>query len=63
LPLRNKRKAGEIFAIQASKDIFFFGKVIRTQIPINDPIMSGGHLVYIFNQSINSGGYSRKLGS
>lgn len=52
--LRKQRKEGEVFVIQPSKDIFFFGKVIRTKISINDQIMNGGHLVFVFNQSSNS---------
>ncbi|MCA1032883.1 immunity 26/phosphotriesterase HocA family protein [Bacillus timonensis] len=50
-PSRNRRKEGEVFVIQPLKDIFFFGKVIRTKISIKDPIMNGGHLVYIFNET------------
>lgn len=48
-PSRKQRKEGEVFVIQPSKGLFFFGKVIRTKIQLSDPIMNGGHLVFIFN--------------
>lgn len=51
---RKQRKEGDVFVIQPSKDLFFYGKVIRTKIQINDPLMNGGHLVYIFNHSATS---------
>jgi hypothetical protein len=50
-PSRKQRKEGEVFVIQPSKDLFFYGKVIKTQIQLSDPIMNGGHLIYIFNHS------------
>jgi hypothetical protein len=53
LPRRTKRQEGEVFVIEPIRNTFFFGKVIRTQIPINDPIMNGGHLVYIYQQTTN----------
>jgi hypothetical protein len=53
-PSRKHRKEGEVFVIQPSKGLFFFGKVIRTKIQLSDPIMNGGHLIYIFNYSSES---------
>jgi hypothetical protein len=53
LPRRTKRQEGEVFVIEPIKNTFIFGKVIRTKIPINDPIMNGGHLVYIYQQTSN----------
>lgn len=53
-PSKTQRKEGEIFVIQPSKNLFFFGKVIRTKIQLSDPIMNGGHLVYIFSHSSSS---------
>jgi hypothetical protein len=50
-PSRKQRKEGEVFVIQPSKDLFFYGKVIKTQIQLSDPIMNGGHLIYIINHS------------
>jgi len=51
LPLRRKRREGEIFIIEPVKNKFYFAKVIKTKIPIDDPIMNEGHLVYVYNQT------------
>ncbi|MBU9723344.1 MULTISPECIES: immunity 26/phosphotriesterase HocA family protein [Bacillaceae] len=53
LPSKKKRQEGEIFIIEPTKNTYFYGKVIRKQIPINDPTMHGGHLVYIYQQTNN----------
>ncbi|MCD8500415.1 MAG: immunity 26/phosphotriesterase HocA family protein [Bacillaceae bacterium] len=53
LPRRNKRQEGEVFIVEPMKDTFLFGKVIRTNIPTNEPTMSGGHLVYIYQETSN----------
>lgn len=53
LPRHKKRKEGEVFVIEPLKDTFLFGKVIRTQIPTIDPNMNGGHLIFIYQQTIN----------
>lgn len=53
LPFRKKRQEGELFVIEPVKNKFFFAKVIRTKISIDDPVMNGGHLVYVFNWTDN----------
>lgn len=53
LPRKRKRIVGEVFVVEPIKNTFFIGKVIRTNIPINDPDMNGGHLVYIYQQASN----------
>lgn len=53
LPFGKKRQEGEIFVIEPVKNKFFFAKMIRTKIPIDDPVMNGGHLVYVFNMTDN----------
>ena len=53
LPSFRKRREGEVFVIEPIKNMYFFAKVIKTQIQIDDSIMNGGHLVYIFKQTDN----------
>lgn len=52
-PFRRKRQVGEVFIIEPMKNKFFFAKIVRVNVPINDPIMNGGHLMYIFSQTNN----------
>lgn len=48
-PSRNKPKQGDVFIIQPIEDVFFFGLVVKSKMEINDPIMNGGHLIFIYN--------------
>lgn len=53
LPRNNKRAVGELFVVEPMKNTFLIGKVIKKQIPSDDPIMNGGHLIYLFQQTSN----------
>ena len=48
-PSRKKRKEGDVFIIQPKEDVFFFGVVVKAKMALKDPIMNGGHLIFIFN--------------
>lgn len=47
---RKKPKQGDIFIIQPKDSLYFYGKVIRTNIYSNDPMINGMNLVYIYNK-------------
>lgn len=48
-PSRKKPIEGDVFIIQPKEDVFFFGLVVKAKMALNDPIMNGGHLIFIFN--------------
>ena len=48
-PSRKKPKEGDVFIISPKEDVFLFGLVVKAQMALNDPIMNGGHLIFIFN--------------
>ena len=48
-PSRKKPKEGDVFIIQPKEDVFFLGLVVKAKMALNDPIMNGGHLIFIFN--------------
>lgn len=47
---RKKPKAGDVFVVQPEKDIFYFGKVIQTDIVSSDSFINGMSLIYIYNR-------------
>lgn len=51
IPSRKGPKEGDIFVIQPKKDIYLFGKVIRTKIPNKDPMINGWSLIYLYQSS------------
>lgn len=53
LPRGSKSELGEIFIIEPIKHTFLIGKVIKKDISAHDPIMNGGHLIYVFQQTSN----------
>lgn len=48
-PSRKKPNEGDVFIIQPKEDIYIFGLVVKAKMALNDPIMNGGHLIFIFN--------------
>lgn len=46
-----KPKEGDVFALQPLKDIFYFGKVIQTELESVDSFIRGMSLVYIYDCS------------
>jgi len=48
-PTRKKPNEGDVFIIQPKEDVFFFGVVVKAKMALKDPIMNGGHLIFIFN--------------
>lgn len=47
---RKKPKAGDVFIVQPEKGIFYFGKVIQTDIVSSDSFINGMSLIYIYNR-------------
>ncbi|GEN45965.1 immunity 26/phosphotriesterase HocA family protein [Alkalibacillus haloalkaliphilus] len=52
-PSRKKRKAGEVFVLQPKEGIYFYGRVMKVNISIQRPGMSGWSLVYIYQNPTN----------
>lgn len=48
---RKKPKTGDIFVMQVKSDLYYYGKVIKTEIKSLNPLLQEWNLVYIYNYS------------
>lgn len=51
-PSRKKPKEGDIFVIQPKENVYFYGKVIRTNLPSTNGMIRGWNLIYIYRRPI-----------
>ncbi len=49
-PSRKKPKEGDVFIIQPKEDLYFYGKVIRTEIPSKNIMVNGWNLIYVYKK-------------
>lgn len=50
-PSRKRPKKGDVFVIQPKEGIYFFGKVVITNITSSDLMVNGWNLIYIYKGS------------
>jgi hypothetical protein len=50
---RKKPQAGDIFVIQPLPGRYLYGKVIRTNLPNEDPFIKGWNLIYIYKNMVS----------
>ncbi|MEN6312659.1 MAG: immunity 26/phosphotriesterase HocA family protein [Clostridiaceae bacterium] len=50
-PSRKRPKEGDIFVIQPKENVYFYGKIIRTNLPSTNGAVRGWNLIYIYRQS------------
>jgi len=48
-PSRKRPKVSDIFVVQPKEKLYYFGKVILTQIKSKDSFINGMNLIYIYN--------------
>ena len=44
---------GDVFVLQPQKNLFYFGKVIRTNLKSTDSFINGMTLIYIYDGTFN----------
>lgn len=47
-------KEGDIFVVQPIKDVYYYGKVIQTNVESEDSFISGMTLIYIYKRNSNN---------
>ena len=50
---RKKPQAGDVFVIQPLSGRYLYGRVIRTNLPSNDPLIKGWNLIYIYKNMVS----------
>jgi hypothetical protein len=51
---RKRPSTGDVFVLKPREDVYYYGKVIKTDIQSTNPFLSGWNLVYIYNFSSSS---------